>query len=726
LHSEAAYELTGNASMSSTGWALSDLNIQLGNSVINGLIEKTISDQQDLLYLQIQSELIDLPEITSIFTDPDSVEEEVPDSGENVQVEPVIEGESPTASILKTPVLPQGIEIADTDIDVRIDTFKLDDFGIKNIGFNGKFRNGILQPSPFSMQLGDAVFSGDIAVDSLAKTPEAKFNLVTDNIDIGALLKEINATDEITMSAKHLGLEMNIRGVSLGNILKKSEISARIREGEWVLVNPGGNGKLPITVEIADLDILPDQPIRLKKQVLIKEQPVTLGFEISHPSVAKETGEIDLDITVNHGETELLFTGQTTLPLSTIDLALGLQMRGEFFSSMNDIVGMRLPEVGPYEITGSFDIREDGYFVDNLTAKVGDSVVSGHASLQTSTAIPEFEVELTANNIQLNDFASDEEVDESGSNTDSADDTVSEAETAETDVTASEDNTEQKPRFTTESLALANGTFNIVAQNVYSGSDWLGEGKLKITLMDSTLNVDPISLNLPGGEFDARLTLSPEDDVINAQLAAKADNFNYGILARRVDPESDMSGLVFLDIEIDSKTRYLDRLLQKSNGHLDFAVIPYEFESGIIDLWAVGLVSAILPRIGADVSVVNCLIARFDIEDGIMEEDELILDTSKLRASGKATIDFHSKELFVQLVPESKNPQMFRVEAPVVVEGSFSDIGFGLEGGVFGTALRMVTTTVTTPFKKLFGKTIPRDGSDLCAEPMQRDSGETD
>ena len=167
-------------------------------------------------------------------------------------------------------------------------------------------------------------------------------------------------------------------------------------------------------------------------------------------------------------------------------------------------------------------------------------------------------------------------------------------------------------------------------------------------------------------------------------------------------------------------------MLQKANGHLDFAVIPYEFEAGIIDLWAVGLVSAILPRIGADVSVVNCLIARLDMEDGIMEEDSLILDTSKLRATGKATINFHTEELFVRLDPEAKQPQMFRIEAPIEVEGSFANIGFGLGDGVFGTALRMVTTTATTPFKRLFGKKIPADGSDLCTDPMQRNSGQSD
>jgi uncharacterized protein involved in outer membrane biogenesis len=251
MHSDASYALTGNAALSKSGWVLSDLSVKLGNSVIGGAIEKTIDDQKELLHLQFQSELIDLPEITSIFIDPDSVEQAEIETVE----EPVAEQDAQKTPVLKIPVLPRGIKIADTDIEININEFKLEDFGIRNIGFAGQFRDGILQPSPFSMHLGDAVFSGDISFDSLATIPEARFSLGTTNIDVGALLADLQFTQEIKMSAKNLGLEMIIRGESLGKVLKKSEISAHITEGEWLLENPGGHGKLPITVEQAVLNI---------------------------------------------------------------------------------------------------------------------------------------------------------------------------------------------------------------------------------------------------------------------------------------------------------------------------------------------------------------------------------------------------------------------------------------------------------------------------------------
>ena len=84
-------------------------------------------------------------------------------------------------------------------------------------------------------------------------------------------------------------------------------------------------------------------------------------------------------------------------------------------------------------------------------------------------------------------------------------------------------------------------------------------------------------------------------------------------------------------------------------------------------------------------------------------------------------IDFQSQALEIKLVPQAKNPQIFRLEAPVKVEGEFANVGFNLKGGFLGSAARMVVTTIATPFKKMFGDDIPEDGSDLCADPMTRD-----
>ncbi len=279
----------------------------------------------------------------------------------------------------------------------------------------------------------------------------------------------------------------------------------------------------------------------------------------------------------------------------------------------------------------------------------------------------------------------------------------------------------EAPRFTAKSLAMANGAFSLRVEEIVSGEDWLGDGVLEISLLDSNLEFDPIHISLPGGGFDARVRLFPEEDGINANVWASINDFDYGIMARRVDPDTKMSGRIFLNIDLQSQARYLDRFMANADGHINFIVLPEFFEAGIIDLWASSLLMAMLPKIGSSPSLINCLIARFIIEDGLMKEDELYLDTSKLRAAGEGEINFKEETISYVLKPKAKNAGFFQVQAPLEIEGKFSEMEFGLQGGLVGTTLRMIATTYTVPIRMLMGNDVPADGSDICVPPPPRE-----
>ena len=708
---EADYSLLGKLALNKQKWSISDLAVELGNTNLTGTLGGVKSKDKDLLSLQLQAGVIDLPEITQFF------------ASETKAPGPAQDTENNTGGNLNLdlPILPKGIGLPNADIDIDIKQFKLDDFDIQNIMIDGELRDGKLKPSPFSMQLGAAVFSGDLAFDALADMPQADFNLLTENTDIGELLKQLKVSDDLDIAAKKISLEMHIRGETLGAILDHSEIRAEIRQGQWTLLDQGSGGKLPVIVETADLTILPQQNLELNLQVAIKGVPMTMKIETNHPASIQEGDQAEISISAQYDNTQLLLNGKTKIPFDLQTVDLDLDLRGDYLGALSPIVGMRLPAFGPYQLKGALHSAGNGYFLDQLNVKVGQSTLSGQAQLLTATAVPEFAVSLKSRNIQLNDFIVDEQsrkkikqsitqakVEESGEKTTASENT--------------ERPDEEAPRFTGETLALANGTFNLDVEQVYSGKDWLGKGSVVIELKAGQLRFDPVSLDAPGGAFNATLLVLPDGEAVKAHVTADIETFDYGILARRIDPETTMSGLVYLDVDLQSQTRYLDNLLKNANGHFDLAVVPEDFESGIIDLWAVGLLSAILPKLDSDVSLVNCLVARFDMEEGIMNDDLIILDTSKLRAEGKGSINFRDESIDLRLTPEAKKPQFFRVEAPIEIEGKFSDLGIGLTGGLVGTSIRMAVTTVTTPLKRIFGEKIPEDGSDLCTNPMQREN----
>ena len=128
-----------------------------------------------------------------------------------------------------------------------------------------------------------------------------------------------------------------------------------------------------------------------------------------------------------------------------------------------------------------------------------------------------------------------------------------------------------------------------------------------------------------------------------------------------------------------------------------------------------------LPSLDSQASKVNCLVARFTLEDGMMRPTALLVDTSRIQASGNGKIDFKTKTIDLSAAPKSKKPQMFSARTPIKVEGRFEDFEVGLKtGALAGTVVRMITSPVVVPFEWVFTKNEPADGKIACQKAWGR------
>jgi hypothetical protein len=203
---------------------------------------------------------------------------------------------------------------------------------------------------------------------------------------------------------------------------------------------------------------------------------------------------------------------------------------------------------------------------------------------------------------------------------------------------------------------------------------------------------------------------------VEARIRANTEQFDYGPLARRVDPETDMGGWISLDLDIAGKAPDTRSLLANATGKLDFMAMPENIDTDVFDLWAVSLLRLILPRLDPSArSTLNCVVARFDLEDGSMEERVLFLDTTGMVVRGDARVDFLDERLRAVLTPEPKKAEFLSLQTRVQVKGSFEEFRIGIPPEEFATTLlRFATSIVVTPFQRLFGESLPADGKETC------------
>ncbi len=261
---------------------------------------------------------------------------------------------------------------------------------------------------------------------------------------------------------------------------------------------------------------------------------------------------------------------------------------------------------------------------------------------------------------------------------------------------------------------------SVRADKVLSGKDELGGGELALKIKDGRMSLKPAEVRIPGGKVAFELDLDGREKLFKVQLGVQAQNFDLGVIANRIKPDNKAGGVLNLNVQLSSRTPDLAQLLRNASGHFYFAVQPINIPADLFDLWAVNLVTAILPRLDKDSkSKINCLVGRMKMKDGLMTDEIIIMDTTRMTVEGKGKIDFKERRAEFVFKPHAKQPEFFAAATPVTASGPFND--FSVDVTTMDLVLSMfsmATSPVHVPVRRIFSQSPTPDGKEVCAQAM--------
>jgi len=675
------YALNGKLIFTKQQWALNSLRAHLGNTKLNGRLGFKPGDTDPLLSAKLRAENVDVEQLASIAATDQSPKNEAADEGFSFDM----------------PIMPQAVEFNDADIDIGINRIRFRKLDITDLALTSRIRDGWVENSPFRLTTRDVHFNGTLSLDLRGKVPRFQFKIASSKVDIGLLLAELNIATGIQAAVGSLGLDLDIKGSNLRAILEQSAFAAEMKDGYWTLQDPNTGASLRIAVSECVVGAAAGQPVVWTMDARIKEEPVK--------------------IRITGAPLAVLADSKVQLPLEPQKLDFKMVLSGKRLDSINNFLEIDLPPYGPYKLGGRFQIKQDGYYLSDLNARVNQSHMTGNMSLNTVARPPRLAIDLTTRTLQMDDFKVGD-WSPTGKST-----AAGPPETAgKTTDQHSPDRTEVQSLLSPAFVRKLDVQLNLKVREVLSGQDKLGSGNLAAGLDKGRFFVDPLQLNVPGGSVKLAFAFEPTDTDVALEASAKIEQFDYGILARRVKPESDMGGWLSLDIDLKSRAKDLETIMQHANGYIDFAIVPQDFEAGLFELWAVNLLVAALPQLDSEKSsVVNCAVFQFDIKDGEMKENAIFADTTKMQVGGKAKVNFKTREVFLALAPKAKKAEFFSLATPIQVKGTFTDYKIGVQpGGLLGTAVRFITSPLVVPIQRTFMERAPADGKAACSAAMQR------
>ncbi len=687
-----AASVKGDLQMRKDGWQLSGFVLQLGHSTLSADVQQTREQNKPLVKLQLNSELVDADELQALLPEKKAAAP--------TQAAPA------ASSMIDIPILPHGINLTDADITVRIKQVATSSpFTVHDLSFDGRIRDGMMNASPFAARVAATDFHGSILLDLRSQQPRADLQLSADGLDLGNMLQRLDIAHNIDAHVDHLQLHLDLHSSQLGQLLAQSELSVNFTGGALDLHDANTKGTMHIALDKGELKSAPGAPVQLNLKGALDQAPLSIVIQTATAAdLLNPKLSIPFQLDAATSGATIRLSGDVERPFSQQDVELALDMKGSRFDNLDALVHASLPPWGPWSASGKFHMTAAGYEVSSLLLQVGSSQLNGHGKLDTRATPPRLDIELAAPDIQIDDFRFGAWSPEKS------------PPAAEQDKQASKPNAQAQQLLSRKMLQRQNAYLVVRVEQVLSGTDALGNGKLEAKLENGHAEIGPVLVNTPGGSAMFRLNYEPNDTDVAFNLRAEAKHFDYGILARRIDKQSEMRGIFDLDIEVSARAKQLSELMRYGKGHIDFAVWPENMKSGMLDIWAVNVLMALLPAVDSThESKVNCAIGQFTLQDGKLSQKRILVDTTRMRAFGKGNADFTTEKLQFYIRPRSKTPQFLSFAIPVEVSGSFDDFNVGVRpGDVLEVAGDMLTSVIWVPLQSLIGKTKPEDGSDVC------------
>jgi hypothetical protein len=696
---DAPIKVQGNFHADGVSWHLSDFVLQLGRSDLSADVLRMPESGNQLIELSIYGNLIDSEQLQSLLP-------------ETKEKSPTVQ--SAAVNMIDIPILPSGISLADADITVRIKhVANASPIAVRDVRFDGRIRNGMMDASPFAVNVAENDFSGAILLDLRTQQPHSMLWLSADVLDIGSVLKKLGIASNIDADIGHLSLQLDLHSSRLGQLLAQSELLINFEGGHLTLSDANTGGKMRIALDNGELKSAAGAPIALDLLGSLDKVPVSIGITTAKAAdLINPNLPIPFKFLASTSGAAIQLSGDVDRPFANKDIELRLDMSGSRLDNLNSLAHTSLPPWGPWTATGKFHMSSAGYEVSSLLLQMGSSQLFGQGKVDTKAVPPRIDVALTAPTIQLDDFRFGDWSPEKAKPASVAQPKIK----VEVRQQAKAASAQTQQILSREVLRRQNAYLKVQVDQVVSGQDMLGNGRLDAQLENGRAVIGPAVVNTPGGSASFLMGYEPTEKDVAVNLRVAAKNFDYGILARRVDKKSGMSGVFSLDVDVNARAQYLSEIFRYGKGRVDFAVWPQNLKSGLLDIWAVNVLMALLPAVDSSgESKVNCAIGRFVLNDGKLSNKDILIDTSRMRVTGKGRVDFAKEDIQLYVQPRAKKPQFLSLAIPIELTGSFDDFHVGVRASdVVGTVGQLVTSVIWVPLQMLFGKEIPADGRDVC------------
>ena len=366
-----------------------------------------------------------------------------------------------------------------------------------------------------------------------------------------------------------------------------------------------------------------------------------------------------LDININSTDAQASVKGEINQPINFKGLNIKINIEAETLSSFSWLADLNFPPVGPVALGARLSDQKNGYKLDDFSADIGGSNVSGPVEIITTKTQPMVTAKLTASDFDTADFKDNVNGDMTQNSEEGSQDQAKQDDPV--------------PIFSSKALPLGalkhvDADISLSAKNSTMFAIPVHNLNLKLLLENGLLKIRPITAELANGSFRADLVINASSQTAKMTANFLADQVELGELLKALSGKAHLDGgKTDVEIAINGQGSTMKELVSTLNGHVSSVTgkgqINYD-----LSLAGENLIFNIFKKMNPfkekqETTNLDCMVARFDIEDGIATIDKgLAYESESLKILGNGTIDLNSEKINILLSSKSTVARFLQVK----------------------------------------------------------------
>jgi uncharacterized protein involved in outer membrane biogenesis len=514
-----------------------------------------------------------------------------------------------------------------------------------------------LRAESVSARSGPTRFEGEAQLRWQAGRMELAAEFDADRWALGQTLRSVPKPERLRAQGERLTARASARGADAQALLR--DLRWKIDAQQSALYFRPKRGQ-PIEIELGQAQVQVSSAEGLRLQAALRSQSVDLAMElhtVAPRTLRDKRDDIPLSVSLRLPRSELHAEGTAAIVDDVPRLRLALTGRGEDLEALSQLLQIPLHVRSAFETSATLQMDATTFKIRDFRYESETAKGHGEVGFEWGRTRPLLTVAIDLDRFVVPDSRVPLEA-------------QPEAESPQPSGRVIPD--------TPLRLAGLRDFDADVEMNVRSavvGETDLGRFGIDALLRDGQLSLTRLYGTFAGGEIGVSGWIDAKSSPPVLALQGGFNGFDYGAMLKARGVTQAVEGQLDIGFDLSGSGDSPRALAAVATGHLTIVGSKGVLPSALLNLWAGDLAMIVLPTNWqkAPQTRLNCVVTRFEIQSGVAVADAILIDTDSTVIAGAGQIDLRSEQVTATFKPQAKDPTLFSLATPMVVQGPLSD-----------------------------------------------------